>query len=293
MNFDDARSAVLALLRQKGKVRNSEMLRLVGGSEALLAEIREDLLFEELAEDLRGNVGLRYTGMEEGPVETGDPVKLFISYGRRDASTLAERLEGDLRAAGYEVWRDTREIKPGLDWGEEIVDGLRSAQIVVALMTPHSTRTTRDKESADGVDSVCLGELAYALFSPPPRSVVPVMAKSCEPPLSIFHLDYVDLRQWEDSEEHYRNGFQRLIDGIEAARRGEKRYRSWHHMLDPFDFSGFLHHKRDRFTGRQWLFDKIDVWRRAGQGSTLLIKGDPGTGKSAVVAELVHRNPGS
>lgn len=294
MKFDEARETVLALLRQQGKAKNSEMLAHIGGDTALLELVREDLLFEALADDMRG-AGLRYTGPDIKATSDGDagPVKLFLSYGRRDASVLAERLEKDLKRKGFQVWRDTREIKPGTNWHEEITDGLRSSQIVVALMTPHSTRTTRDAASADSVDSVCLGEIAYALFQPPAQPVVPVMAQTCEPPLAIFHLDYVDLRQWQDNEEQYQVGLERLLDGIAAARRGEKRYRSWHHLLDPFDFAAFLHAKREGFTGRRWLFDAIDLWRTTGGGGrVLLIKGDPGTGKSAVVAELVHRNPG-
>ncbi|MGO9466879.1 MAG: hypothetical protein ACLQIB_00610 [Isosphaeraceae bacterium] len=35
-------------------------------------------------------------------------IRLFLSYGRHDAAPLAERIEADLAAHGYEVWRDTR-----------------------------------------------------------------------------------------------------------------------------------------------------------------------------------------
>jgi len=216
--------------------------------------------------------------------------KVFISYGRRDALKLVERLSVDLTAAGFDVWRDAREIRSGTDWQAEIVDGLRSAQVVVAVMTPHSVRTS--KTSADQVDSVCLGEIAYALFTPPPKPVIPAMAATCEPPLALFHLDYVDLRSWSDSDDQYRAGLARLVDGIHALLRGEKRFRSRHHQLQPFDFAGFLHSKRRDFCGRPWLFDRIDAWRKASASErALLIKGDPGVGKSAVVAELVHRNP--
>lgn len=221
-------------------------------------------------------------------------VRLFLSYGRRDAKELADRLCGDLTARGYEVWQDTREIASGTSWQHQIADGLRSAQVVVAMMSPHSVRTACDPNSPDNVDSVCLGEIAYALYNPPPRRVVPVMAQTCEPPVTIFHLDYVDLRAWSDSPDQYQAGFKRLVDAIQAALRNEKpRYRSWHHQLDPFDFASFLHAKRRDFIGRQWLFDRIDAWRVAQRRErALLITGDPGTGKSAIVAELVHRNPG-
>jgi hypothetical protein len=216
-------------------------------------------------------------------------VKLFLSYCRRDAKLLADRLCIDLSAAGYDVWQDTREISTGTDWQQEIVDGLRSAQVVVGLLSPHSVRMSTT--SADGVASICLGELTYALFNPPSQPVIPVMAAPCEPPLCLFHLDYTDMTAWQQSEEKYQAGLQRLLAGIQAAMRGEKRFRGWYHQLRPWDFAPFLYEKRREFCGREWLFDELDAWRVAHAESTLLITGDPGTGKSALVAELVHRNP--
>jgi WD40 repeat protein len=223
------------------------------------------------------------------PAVPGRP-KVFISYGRKDARELVDRLCVDLTAAGFDVWRDTREIRAGTDWQAEIVDGLRSAQVVVAVMTPHSVRTST--KSADQTDSVCLGEITYALYNPPPQPVVPVMADSCEPPLAIYHLDYVDLCSWQASDGNYRAGLARLVDGIQAALRGEKRFRAWHHQLRPLDFAAFLYRKRQDFTGREWLFDRIDAWRTSSAGErSLLVKGAPGIGKSAIVAQLIHRNP--
>ncbi|MBL8830546.1 MAG: toll/interleukin-1 receptor domain-containing protein, partial [Planctomycetaceae bacterium] len=217
--------------------------------------------------------------------------KVFVSYGRKDARELVDRLCIDLTAAGFDVWRDTREIRAGYDWQAEIVDGLRSAQVVVAVMTPHSVRTSRS--SPDRIDSVCLSEIAYALFNPPPQPVVPVMAQQCDPPLTLFHLDYVDLRSWTDSDDQYRAGLARLIDGIHAHLRGEPpRYRSWFHELQAFDFAPFLFSRRRHFVGRQWLFDRIDAWRAdASAKPALLVHGEAGVGKSTIVAELVHQNP--
>jgi TIR domain len=53
-------------------------------------------------------------------------VRLFLSYGRRDAKELADRLKRDLEGRGYEVWQDTREIRSGTEWELEMEDGLRS-----------------------------------------------------------------------------------------------------------------------------------------------------------------------
>ncbi|HEX4146846.1 MAG TPA: TIR domain-containing protein [Pirellulales bacterium] len=232
---------------------------------------------------------LDQAGGLSSPAPAGRP-KVFISYGRKDARELVDRLCVDLTAAGFDVWRDTREIRAGTDWQAEIIDGLRSAQVVVAVLTPHSVRTST--KSADQTDSVCLGEITYALYNPPPQPVVPVMAYPCEPPLTIYHLDYVDLCSWQASDNNYRAGLARLVDGIRAALRGEKRYRAWHHQLRPLDFAAFLYRKRQDFTGREWLFDRIDAWRASSAGErSLLIKGAPGVGKSAVVAQLIHGNP--
>ena len=162
-------------------------------------------------------------GVSDEPAPKAAPVRLFLSYGRRDAKDLADRLSADLKAAGFEVWLDTREITTGMPWQAEIVDGLRSAQVVIALLSPHSVRVRGSAGNPDDADSVCLGEIAYALYSPPPRPVVPVMAAPCEAPLCIFHLDYVDLCRWGDSDSQYQAGFKRLLDGITAALQGETR----------------------------------------------------------------------
>jgi WD40 repeat protein/ribosomal protein L37AE/L43A len=217
--------------------------------------------------------------------------RLFLSYGRDpDGMALADRLCTDLSAHGFDVWRDTREIVAGSSWQHEIADGLRNAQVVVYLMSPHSTRVSTNR---DQVDSVCLGEIAFALFHPPPRPVVPVLAApGAEPPLAIYHLDYVNLQVWKQSPEQYQAGFQRLLDGLAAALRGEKRCRKWHHQLNPWDFAALLNEKRAGFCGREWLFDAIDAWRLDPRERALLITGDPGVGKSALVAQLVFRNPG-
>ncbi len=60
----------------------------------------------------------------------------------------------------------------------------------------------------------------------------------------------------------------------------------------PFDFTSFLEQKRQGFVGREWLFEEIEQWRTQQKERSLLIVGDPGIGKSAIVAELIHRNAG-
>jgi hypothetical protein len=219
--------------------------------------------------------------------------RLFLSYGRRDAAELADRLEQDLTLYGYSVWRDRRKIVSGRDFMQEIEDGLRSTQLVVALLSPHSVRRSGDPGNPDDVDSVCLDELHFAHFSCR-VPIVPVLAAPCEPPFVIYRLDYVELLQWRDFGAQYQAGFRRLLEAIEAALTSPQkvwRYRTWDDRLRPWDFAAFLHEKRRDFCGREWLFRQLDDWRTHRSERALLITGDPGVGKSAVVAQMVHQDP--
>jgi TIR domain len=137
--------------------------------------------------------------------------RLFLSYGHRDASTLADRLSRDLEAHGFEVWQDKRQIRTGREWEAEITDGLRSAQVVIALLSPHAVRRGLDPSDPGNTDSVCLDELSFARFAHPPKPILPVMAITCEPPFCIFRLDYTDMTQWSQSPDQYRIGFERLL----------------------------------------------------------------------------------
>jgi WD40 repeat protein len=230
--------------------------------------------------------------MSNPPSDTPSTPKarLFLSYGRRDAEELADRLEQDLLLYGYSVWRDRREIVAGRDFMREIEDGLRSTQLVVALLSPHSVRRSGEVASPDDVDSVCLDELSFARFSCK-LPIVPVLAGACEPPFIIYRLDYVEMLQWRDFAAQYQAGFRRLLDAIEAALHGEVRYRTWEDRLLPWDFAAFLHEKRRNFCGREWLFRQIEDWRTHRGERALLITGDPGVGKSALVAQMVHQDP--
>src|SRR5689334_8481343 len=116
MDFEHARSLVLNFLKSTGRAKNSDLIGLLGGDRDMFERVREDLIFNDFAAD-KDAVGLVFLG---GPGETptqsvASPSKarVFISYGRRDAAELVDRLYSDLSNAGFAVWRDTQEIKAG------------------------------------------------------------------------------------------------------------------------------------------------------------------------------------
>jgi hypothetical protein len=85
----------------------------------------------------------------------------------------------------------------------------------------------------------------------------------------------------------YQAGLNQICAGIEAALRGKTLERPWRPSLEPWDFAPFLLGKRNHFTGRQRLFRNLNEWRSKEAPPALLIIGEPGIGKSAIVAALV------
>jgi hypothetical protein len=64
------------------------------------------------------------------------------------------------------------------------------------------------------------------------------------------------------------------------------------HADAPARLRSVLDERREAFCGRQWVFDEIENWRRNCAEKCMLIMGEPGIGKSAIVADLVERSPG-
>ena len=69
-----------------------------------------------------------------------------------------------------------------------------------------------------------------------------------------------------------------------------------YHWPAAWDFSLYTAEKRRAFVGREWLFHDIAEWMSSNHlhgPSALLIRADFGGGKSALMAELIYRNPDS
>jgi WD40 repeat protein len=220
-----------------------------------------------------------------------EPTRLFLSYGVHDASELAERLRRDLTARGYQVWWDVSSLRAGRPWDEDVPEGLRTSQVVLALLSPHSVRWALDAGNSTETDSVCLDEIAYAR-GVRKIPIVPVQVVSCEAPFLIYRLHQIDFRRWAESEAAYQAGLNQICAAVTEALHSRKSpERLWGPLPQPWDFTPFILEKRKHFVGREWLFRKIDRWRVSSPQSVLLIVGEPGIGKSATVATLVHENP--
>jgi tetratricopeptide (TPR) repeat protein len=107
----------------------------------------------------------------------------FISYSRIDAADdavwLADTLaEGPSR---FPVWVDKRELRPGEDWDEQVVEAIRSCRGLLLVMTTDSVRP----------NSICKDEWVRALKYKKP--VIPLrFHRDAELPLRLGSRQYID-----------------------------------------------------------------------------------------------------
>lgn len=305
MDFAHAKHLILDLLRERRRLKESTMIEALGNDRTLFERVREDLIFEGYAEDYK-NVGLVYImepqadTPDKGDAEPAVPeiqldekparkLYIFLSYGHDMHADIAYQLRDDLVQRGHDVWIDTKELVPGKGWEQRIEDGLEWAAAkkhgrVVLLMTPHSVRRP---------GGYCLNEVARAVEKS--IRILPVMLVQVEPPLSICRIQWLDLRDCiplEERRESLRIKLPLLISALEGDRLdfegAQSRLMS---ILKAVSFGADLSQHLRRFTGRQWLIEKIDAWLKAAKGQQLLwVTGGPGVGKTAIACWLsTHR----
>jgi hypothetical protein len=107
----------------------------------------------------------------------------FISYSRIDAEDdalwLADKLvEGPPR---FPVWVDTRELRPGEDWDEQVGEAVKACRGLLFVMTTDSVRP----------NSICKGEWTRALKYKKP--VIPLrFDRKAELPFRLQPREYID-----------------------------------------------------------------------------------------------------
>jgi ABC-type branched-subunit amino acid transport system substrate-binding protein len=62
---------------------------------------------------------------------------VFVSYSSQDKST-ADAIVASLEANGIRCWVAPRDIMPGTDWGEAIVEAIEQSGTMVLVFSAHS-----------------------------------------------------------------------------------------------------------------------------------------------------------
>jgi hypothetical protein len=185
--------------------------------------------------------------------------RIYLSYGVDTHEVLAMQIKRDLEARGHEVWfdpdcaRDGAErdkfVDAGLDWVSEVPGEGR----FIVILTPGAVRRP---------DGYCLNEITKAVQRK--LVIVPIMAEFCEQPLSICRiqwLDMMDCHPLDDRESQYQRKMEALVAAIEGDEADFKGAQSrLIHVLQPLPFDADLQRHLARFTGRQWIFRRVDAW---------------------------------
>ncbi len=210
--------------------------------------------------------------------------RLFLSYGRRDAEALAARLEVDLAAAGFPVFRDRPGLRPGEAWDEALGRAIAASDVLISLLSPHAVRTAADPGNEGNRDSVCLDEIALA--DRLGKRIVPLLVSPCRVPMLIARLHQIDFTNWQTLPGVYHAGRAQLLAAlVEPAAVAAP--------VDPgWDFGPLIRRLSEGFVGRAWLFAEVEAWLDGVDSAPLLLLGEPGIGKSAFLAELVRREGG-
>ncbi len=136
---------------------------------------------------------------------------VFISYGRRHSLALAHKLYNSLKQAKFDIWFDMNDIPLGVDFQEQIDEGIKKADNFIFVISPHS------------VNSVyCYKEIVLALkYNKRIIPIIHVEPTDCWDKMHpvIGKLNWIYLRQNENfdipiEKWEFIDDYQAGIDGL-------------------------------------------------------------------------------
>lgn len=126
---------------------------------------------------------------------------VFISYSSED-KPIADAACAALEAAGVRCWIAPRDIVPGRDYGEAIIDAIEDAKIFVLILSAHANDSTQIKREVERAVSKGL-------------TVVPVRIEDVAPSRNLEY--FISAPHWLDAfpppREKY---FAKLVDSMHA-----------------------------------------------------------------------------
>ncbi len=261
------------------------------GDHRIIYKIKASLWECENCEE-RFSGGVPESGIRRLDDKATRPKAIFFSYGHDENRDLVRLFKNDLEKRGHQIWFDEKDIGEWDDWKGKITRGIDSSQLAIAFMSKHSIRDP----------GVCRNEIAIAMnrFG----AVYPILLEANieqDIPITIRHLQWPDLSQWQtirdgkvpgiEWDRWYEERLLSLIEKIEGdATQFADETGVLERILNPITTESKIVQHVPSFVGREWIFNAYREWVDQKTDSRLFwIKAGPGVGKSAIAANLIHR----
>ncbi|MBD2498773.1 TIR domain-containing protein [Nostoc sp. FACHB-280] len=187
----------------------------------------------------------------------------FISYGRADSKAFATKLYQRLTEAGMEIWFDQNDIPLGVDFQNQIDDGIEKADNFLFIIAPHSINSP-----------YCGKEIELALRRH--KRIIP-----------LLHVEQITQETWQERnpqreasewEQYQAKGLHSSFPNMHPA-IGKINWVYFREGMDDFEksFAGMLElfsRHRDYVHQHTYFLAKALEWERQQKNSQYLLIGD-------------------
>ncbi|MBL7488607.1 toll/interleukin-1 receptor domain-containing protein [Frankia sp. AgB1.9] len=195
--------------------------------------------------------------------------RVFLSYSNRDTrdATTAQRLAAGLRASGVDVWMDRDSLAAGVEWQESLIRQvleerthflvLLSGSSIIAPWVLAEIDLARQRYREDRTFRVlplAMGQLA-----------------------DFPGADFIDRFQRVPHHELFADQLTEVARAVGVI------------DLVPAVVAELIADKTEYFVGREYVFDAIGDFVASEDRGYFTIEGDPGAGKTTILAEYVRR----
>lgn len=132
---------------------------------------------------------------------------VFISYSSKDKS-VADAACALLEARGIRCWIASRDIEPGIDWGDSIVNAIEQSRVMVLIFSSNANGSSQIKREVNQA----IGKGVY---------VIPFRIENVLPSGAMEY--YIDVTHWLDAlTEPLEQHLETLAKDIERRLKGEE-----------------------------------------------------------------------
>lgn len=198
----------------------------------------------------------------------------FISYGRVDSKAFAIELHARLTAMGWRIWLDQNDIPLGVDYQDQIDEGLSKAHNFLFILSPHAVNSP-----------YCAREVSLALKHN--KRIVP-----------LLHVEQISRATWQQrypsgTEQAWASYQTKGLDSIFPNMAAEIGKINWVYFRAEDDFEGALaslvavfERHQDYVYQHTDLLTKASAWERHQHQSQYLLVGEE---RKAAEAWLTQR----